>query len=113
MARKLNQIMKAVGPKRQKKILRRAKELIAEEMSLREIRQSCRVTQVQMAKLLGVGQDSVSRLETRDDILISTIQAFAHALGGTLSLVVELPGRNPIKLGKGNQKRMPSIHIED
>ena len=92
--------MKEIEPSRRARIGFRAGELIAEELTLREIRQSCEVTQVDMAKLLGVGQDNISRLESRDDLLLSTIQAFAHALGGTVTVLVKLPRGRAVRLGR-------------
>ena len=41
----------------------RAAELIAEEMTLRELRKARKLTQVRLARRLGITQDGVSRLE--------------------------------------------------
>jgi DNA-binding XRE family transcriptional regulator len=60
----------------------RAAQLIAEEMTLRELRHARKLTQVRMAKTLGITQDSVSRLERRSDLLFSTLRkksAHGHA----------------------------------
>lgn len=65
----------------------RAAELMAEEMTLRELRKARRLTQVRMAKTLGITQDSVSRLEKRSDLLLSTLRKTVEAMGGRLSLV--------------------------
>ena len=76
----------------------RAAELIAEEMTLRELRRARKLTQVRMAKALGVTQDSVSRLEKRSDLLLSTLRKTVQAMGGNLSLVAEFPDRAPVVL---------------
>jgi len=39
----------------------RAAQLIAEEMTLQELRRARKLTQVRMAKALGIGQDGVSK----------------------------------------------------
>ena len=52
----------------------RAAELIAEEMTLRDLRKARKLTQVRMAHTLGITQDSVSRLEQRSDLLLSTLR---------------------------------------
>jgi transcriptional regulator with XRE-family HTH domain len=83
---------------RRRKIEARASQLIAQEMSLRELRQAHELTQEQVAEILKVGQDGVSRLEKRGDLLISTLRSYVEALGGQLSLVAEFPNREPIKL---------------
>ena len=61
--------MKELSPAQRKKVVARAAELIAEEMTLRELRHARKLTQVKIAKRLGVTQDSVSRLEKRSDLL--------------------------------------------
>jgi transcriptional regulator with XRE-family HTH domain len=72
--------------------------LIAEEMTLRELRRARKLTQVKMAKTLGVTQDSVSRLEKRSDLLLSTLRKTVAAMGGNLSLVAQFPDRAPVVL---------------
>jgi DNA-binding XRE family transcriptional regulator len=57
-----------------KKIRARATEIIAEEMSLRDLRKARKLTQARVAKVLGITQDSVSRLEQRGDLLLSTLR---------------------------------------
>ncbi len=94
----LDQKMKELSPARRKKIKARAAQLIAEEMSLREVRQAHRLTQERVAEALGIGQDQVSRLEQRSDFLISTLRSYIEAMGGSLSLVAEFPDRKPVIL---------------
>lgn len=90
---------------RRKKVEARAAELMAEELTLRELRKARRLTQVRMAKALGITQDSVSRLEQRSDLLLSTLRRTIEAMGGTLSLVAEFPDRAPVMLsGIGEDK---------
>ncbi len=43
-------------------------------MSLRDLRKARKLTQARVAKALGVTQDSVSRLEKRSDLLLSTLR---------------------------------------
>jgi transcriptional regulator with XRE-family HTH domain len=90
--------MKELRPAQRKKVEARAAELIAEEMTLRELRHARKLTQVKMAKTLGVTQDSVSRLEKRSDLLLSTLRKTVQAMGGNLSLVAEFPDRPPVVL---------------
>ena len=90
--------MKELSPAQRKKVEARAAELIAEEMTLRELRHARKLTQVKMAKTLGVTQDSVSRLEKRSDLLLSTLRKTVEAMGGNLSLVAEFPDRAPVIL---------------
>ena len=90
--------MKELSLAQRKKVEARAAELIAEEMTLRELRHARKLTQVKMAKTLGVTQDSVSRLEKRSDLLLFTLRKTVEAMGGNLSLVAEFPDRAPVVL---------------
>src|SRR5258707_10450885 len=94
----LNQKMKVIGAERRKKVAARAAALIAEEMTLQELRQARKLTQGRIAKVLGISQDGVSRLEKRSDFLLSTLRKTVEAMGGNLSLVAEFPDREPVVL---------------
>jgi DNA-binding XRE family transcriptional regulator len=94
----LEQIRKKMSSARRKKIEARAAQLIAEEMTLRELRHARKLTQVRMAKALGISQDGVSRIEKRSDLLLSTLRKTIEAMGGNLSLVAEFPDREPVVL---------------
>ncbi len=83
---------------RRKKVEERARALIAEEMSLQDLRKARKWTQVRVAKELGINQENVSRIEKRSDLLLSTLSGYVEAMGGTLRLVVEFPDRPPIAL---------------
>ncbi len=94
LAERLNELPRA----RRKKVEDRAMALIAEEMSLRDLRKARKQTQVRVAKELGINQENVSRIEKRSDLLISTLNGYVKAMGGTLRLVAEFPNRPPIAL---------------
>ncbi|MCE2449942.1 MAG: XRE family transcriptional regulator [Candidatus Latescibacteria bacterium] len=94
LAERMNKLPEA----RRKKIEERAKALIAEEMSLQDLRKARKQTQVSVAQQLGINQENVSRIEKRSDLLLSTLSGYVEAMGGKLSLVVEFPDRPPISL---------------
>lgn len=100
MARNVDDIIAGLSPERRAKIEARAAELVAEELSLQALRKAMSRTQTQMARKLKMRQDSVSRLEKRADLLISTLRGYVNALGGELHLVAEFPGRPPVRLRK-------------
>ena len=87
----LDDMMADVDPARRRRIEDRAAELIAEEMTLRELRKARKLTQVSVARELGISQDGVSRLEQRSDLLLSTLRRTVEAMGGRLSLVARFP----------------------
>jgi hypothetical protein len=95
----LEQKLKEISPKRQAKIKARTRELIAREMSLRELRHAVSKTQKTVARTLNMGQDGVSRLEKRSDLLLSTLRNYVEAVGGRLTLVAQFPDQEPIAIG--------------
>jgi DNA-binding XRE family transcriptional regulator len=99
MAINVEDKIKKLSAARRKKVEARAKELIAEEMTLRELRKARRMTQARMAREMNITQDSVSRLEKRSDLLLSTLRKSVEAMGGNLVLLVEFPDREPVQLG--------------
>ena len=94
----VNDLIRNLKPVQRRKVEARAAELIAEELTLRELRKARKLTQVKMARKLGVTQDSVSRLEKRSDLLLSTLRKTVEAMGGNLSLVAEFPDRAAVIL---------------
>ena len=98
MARNVNEIIERLPASRRRKIEKRAAALIAEEMTLQELRHARSMTQVRMAKTLGIAQKQISEIEKRTDMHISTLRRSIEALGGTLSLVAEFPDREPVLL---------------
>lgn len=94
----LDQKMNELSAERRQRIEGRAAQLIAEELSLREIRNALQKTQKTVAHKLGMGQDGVSRLEKRSDLLLSTLRNYVEAVGGRLSLIAEFPDREPVKI---------------
>src|SRR5437660_10916595 len=94
----VNEIIRKLSPAERKKVEERAAEIMAEEMTLRELRKARKLTQARVAKKLGITQDSVSRLEKRSDLLLSTLRKTVKAMGGNLFLVAEFPDRPPVVL---------------
>ena len=98
MAKTLEQKMAALSPARRKKVEARTAELIEDEKSLCDLRRALALTQQKMAGELGIGQEGISRLEKRSDLLISTLRGYVEAMGGKLRLVAEFPDRPPVML---------------
>ncbi len=98
MARNVNDIIRSLPVSRRRKIEKRASALIAEEMTLQELRRARAMTQVRLAKNLGVAQKQISEIEKRTDMHISTLRRSIEAMGGKLSLVAEFPDRKPVVL---------------
>ena len=96
--RSLEDKMKGLGSERRKKIEKRAAVLVAEEMTLRELRRARKITQVRVAKALGIRQEGIARLEKRSDLLLSMLRNGVKAMGGDLRLIAEFPNCEPVVL---------------
>lgn len=77
---------------RRERIEGRAMELT----TLKDLRKAAEQTQEDLASTLGVGQDTISRLEKRSDMLLSTLRHYVEGMGGKLELVAQFPNRPPV-----------------
>ena len=98
MGLNVEDVIAGLGPAERRKVEDLAAEFIAEEMTLRELRKARKLTQVSVARELGISQDAISRLEQRSDLLLSTLRKTVEAMGGTLSLIARFPDRPPVEL---------------
>src|SRR6202790_1432168 len=106
MAVNVNEIIRKLSPAERKKVESRAAQIMAEEMSLRDLRKARRLTQARVAKTLGITQDSVSRLEKRTDLLLSTLRKTVKAMGGDVRITAEFPDRAPVVLADLSAARL-------
>ena len=91
MAKNFENLEKQMNPERLSRAKAKAKEVMA-EMLLAEIRKEAGFTQEDIAKTIGIKQPSLSKLESQDDIQVSTLQRLIQALGGQLELIAHMPG---------------------
>ena len=98
MGLNVEDVIAELDPAERRQVEKMAAVFIAEEMTLRELRKARHLTQVSVARELGVSQDAVSRLEQRSDLLLSTLRRTVEAMGGSLSLIARFPDRPPVEL---------------
>jgi transcriptional regulator with XRE-family HTH domain len=91
MARKFEELEGKMPPESRARAKARAKEMMT-EMAIAELRKSAGMTQEELAASLGVKQPTLSRLETQDDMQVSTLRRVIEALGGELEIIAHLPG---------------------
>jgi DNA-binding XRE family transcriptional regulator len=60
-------------------------------MPLQQLRSAREMTQVNLAKVLGVDQGSVSKMEKRADMYLSTLRSYIEAMGGTMEIRAVFP----------------------
>ncbi len=85
---------KHLREKRSPKQRERSRRLAAKyraEMALDELRQARQMTQEHLAKLLGINQAAVSKMERRTDMYVSTLSDIIRAMGGQLEIVAKFP----------------------
>lgn len=83
---------------RKERIKRQAEELEVEYLTLQELRKAAGLTQAEISRNLEMPQSNVSRLERESDMLLSTLQNYIAAMGGSLIITVELPNKPPVRL---------------
>jgi transcriptional regulator with XRE-family HTH domain len=94
----LKKVLERMSPEMRAAVEADAARMIAEELTLRDLRKARHLTQEKLAAELGVKQESISNLEKRSDMLLSTLQHYVAALGGELELRVRFPNRPPVVL---------------
>ena len=98
MARTLKDKMAALEPARRANIEAEADRLHTEYLTLQELRKAKEMTQVQLAETLGIQQATVAKYERQSDLLLSTLSTYVRAMGGSLKLMVEFPGKAPVAI---------------
>ena len=66
-------------------------ERMLREMALDQLRAARKLTQENLAQIFGVSQGSISRLERRTDMYVSTLAKFIEAMGGQLEIRAVFP----------------------
>lgn len=120
MARSLKDKLATLDPARRASVEAEADRLHADYLTLQELRKAKEMTQEQLARLLGVRQATVAKYERQSDLLLSTLTSYVEAMGGSLTLTVEFPGKKPVVLeGLGDteepngRRRLAREHIQD
>ncbi len=90
MARNFRELEAKMSPESRARAEAKARKMLA-EMPLDELREAREMTQVHLAKILGVNQAAVSKLERRTDMYVSTLQDFVKAMGGELKIIARFP----------------------
>ena len=81
----------------------------AQAMGLAALRRAADLTQVELARQLGVSQAAVAKTEQRRDLLLSTLNAYLEAIGGHLRIIVSFDGGGEVELDVG---QLAAVHRE-
>jgi transcriptional regulator with XRE-family HTH domain len=90
MVKKFQNLRGKMSPERQAKVQVKTKELL-DAMPMQQLRRARELSQEQLAEALRVKQGSVSKLERRTDLYISTLRRYIEAMGGDLELRANFP----------------------
>lgn len=71
-----------------------------QRMALDELRSAQRLTQTDMAEMLDVPQSSISRIEQRTDMYLSTLRNYVHAMGGVLQIQAVFPDGGAVAISR-------------
>jgi hypothetical protein len=90
MAKKWETLRATMSPERREANRLAAEQMMA-EMPLEELRKARNITQTHLASLLQITQASVSKMEKRTDMYVSTLRSFVRAMGGELEIRAIFP----------------------
>ena len=90
MARNFNELRNRMSTERRAKNELGVREELT-EMLLGEIRRLAGLTQEQAAESMGITQSALSRLESQDDMYVSTLVRIVESLGGRLEIIADMP----------------------
>ena len=90
MAHKWRDIRRTLSPEQEEETRQYVKSVV-EAVTLNQLRQARMLTQTSLASILGVNQGSVSKMEKRTDMYVSTLRSFIQAMGGTLQIKAVFP----------------------
>ena len=90
MARNFKELQAQMAPASRAHNRQRVRDEL-QRMALDELRSAKQLTQAAMAEMLGVPQSSISRIERRADMYLSTLRNYIHAMGGVLQIQAVFP----------------------
>lgn len=87
----LKEFIAAQSPESQTRIKEMADEMIL-ETGLQMLREELQLSQKTVADAMGIKQPAITQIEQRgNDVKLATLKRYIEAMGGKLSLTVELP----------------------
>jgi DNA-binding XRE family transcriptional regulator len=89
-ARNFKELEAKMSPESRARVERRVNETLA-NLGLDELRAARALTQEHLAQIFKVSQGSISRLERRTDMYVSTLGKFIEAMGGKLEIRAVFP----------------------
>lgn len=100
MAETLESVLASLPEEQQVAIAEQTRKLIAEEMTLRQLRKARERSQQTVGEILNINQTAVSKIERRADMYVSTLRSYIEAMGGELDIIARFPDRPPVRISQ-------------
>lgn len=109
MARNFKELQATMDPASRADNMQRVSEELR-RMALEELRGARQLTQSDMAEMLDVPQSSISRIERRADMYLSTLRNYIHAVGGELRIQAVFPDGGTVVIDRfGDYEERPYV----
>jgi transcriptional regulator with XRE-family HTH domain len=109
MARNYKELQAQMDPASRAENKQRVREEL-QRMALEELRGARQLTQADMAEMLDVPQSSISRIERRADMYLSTLRNYVHAVGGELQIQALFPDGGTVVIDRfGEYEERPYV----
>src|ERR1035437_5445195 len=99
MARNFKELQAKMDPASRAENMQSVREEL-QRMALDELRNAKKLTQADLAEMLDVPQSSVSRIEQRADMYLSTLRNYVHAMGGVLQIQAVFPDGGTVAISR-------------
>jgi DNA-binding XRE family transcriptional regulator len=110
MARNFKQLQEKMDPAARIDNAWRVRDEL-QRMALDELRSAKKLTQADMAEMLDVPQSSISRIEQRADMYLSTLRNYVHAMGGALQIQAVFPDGGTIVIDRFGEYEEQSYFV--
>jgi hypothetical protein len=108
MAKTFKALLAKMPPERREATQKSPLQMSA-EMPLEDLRSARNITQTHLASRMQITQASVSKMEKRTDMFVSTLRSFVQAMGGELEIraifpdgIVKIEQFSALALGEGH-----------
>jgi predicted transcriptional regulator len=103
MARNFKELRAKMSPQSRARSKAIAQQMMS-ELALDELREALDLTQEALADALNVTQASISKMERRSDMYLSTLRKIIEAMGGKLEIIALMPD-GPVRIRQFNKVR--------
>ena len=109
MARNYKELQAKMDPASRAENKRRVREEV-QRMALEDLRGAKQLTQADLAEMLDLPQSSISRIEQRADMYLSTLRSYIHAVGGELRIQAVFPDGGTVVIDRfGEYEERPYV----